>query len=306
MAVEIFTVNRSGESLRQFGAETSVTTPSDVYFGAAAPGIAYYEKVGANLRVTLLDGQEVLIRDFFVIGEDGGFSRLLLANGGAVEVTGLVAPEPFRPASATVAPAEADAAADDAVADQPLTATETADTAAPSGDTDAPVAGAAPKVFGFGADTLLFAASTGAIAFSFFQDDDDDDDDDSTTPAPVATAAVTDGDAVTDDATTDDTADGDAGPAADAEGADGLLAALLAEDGLLAALAGEDSPLDSLLDDLLGGTGAADPAGAGAGAAVADPADLAEGLPVAGGDAAPGFVAGEDLLSGLEPGTEPV
>lgn len=98
--VEIFTV-RIGQdeaAARTVGNEIKLSGPSNVYFGAGDAGIAYYEKSGADLRVTLLDGQEILVRDFFVIGEMGEYSRLLDGgSAGEIEVTGLIAPEPFVP-----------------------------------------------------------------------------------------------------------------------------------------------------------------------------------------------------------------
>lgn len=177
--VEIFTV-RIGQdeaATRAVGNEIALSGPSNVYFGTGAAGIAYYEKSGADLRVTLLDGQEILVRDFFVIGEMGEYSRLL--DGGAageIEVTGLIAPEPFVPPSDTPpATVVMDEKADTA---EPLT-TETADDgevvvevmgegdAQPVDETAATGGGAAGGLgtfAGIGLDKLLFfAAYTPAI-----------------------------------------------------------------------------------------------------------------------------------------------
>ncbi|KFI24597.1 hypothetical protein [Paenirhodobacter enshiensis] len=105
MAVEIFSATpSSGATARTYGSELSVKTGSDIYFGKGAPGIAYFEKAGADLRVTLLDGQEVMLHDFFVIGPEGNASRLLDSAGGPVEVTGLLAPEPFQPETGAIDP----------------------------------------------------------------------------------------------------------------------------------------------------------------------------------------------------------
>ncbi len=98
--VEIFTAvsGQSGAASRSVSNDVRLTVPSDVYFGSGAAGVAYYEKSGADLKVTLLDGQEVLIRDFFVIGPAGEYSRLRDGgSAGKIEVTGLIAPEPFVP-----------------------------------------------------------------------------------------------------------------------------------------------------------------------------------------------------------------
>ncbi|RAI52891.1 hypothetical protein DOO74_15505 [Rhodobacteraceae bacterium AsT-22] len=92
--VEIFTTS-GDETQRVTGSELRLESPADVYFGDATPGIAYYEKSGADLNVTLLDGTTVLIEDFFVIGAEGRYSRLLQGRDGSEEVTGLIAPEPL-------------------------------------------------------------------------------------------------------------------------------------------------------------------------------------------------------------------
>lgn len=97
--VEIFTVGPGEDTapIRHSTANVELSSPSDVYFGNAAPGIAFYEKSGADLKVTLLDGTETLIEDFFVIGPDGNYSRLLLGPNGTEEMSGLIAPEPLIP-----------------------------------------------------------------------------------------------------------------------------------------------------------------------------------------------------------------
>lgn len=104
LMIEIFTTvaGDSNSTARVFSNDIRIGKPSDVHFGSGAAGIAFYEKSGADLKVTLLDGQEVMIRDFFVIGEAGQYSRL--RDGGAsgdIEVTGLIAPEPYVPPGVT-------------------------------------------------------------------------------------------------------------------------------------------------------------------------------------------------------------
>jgi len=54
--------------------------------------IAGFEKLGADLHVTLADGSEILVEDFFVIGPDGTYS-LFADETGVPVVTGLMVPE---------------------------------------------------------------------------------------------------------------------------------------------------------------------------------------------------------------------
>ena len=67
--------------------------PTDVSVGAPVLGT---EKAGQDLVVRLANGETQTIENFFVIGPDGDFSRLLSASGTPV-VTGLMAPEPDIP-----------------------------------------------------------------------------------------------------------------------------------------------------------------------------------------------------------------
>jgi hypothetical protein len=67
--------------------------PTDVSVGAPVLGT---EKAGQDLVVRLANGETQTIENFFVIGPDGDFSRLLSASGTPV-VTGLMAPEPDMP-----------------------------------------------------------------------------------------------------------------------------------------------------------------------------------------------------------------
>ena len=97
--LEIFTTSpgSDGSVQRTESAEISLSGPQDVYFGPQTAGIAFYQKAGVDLLVTLLDGSTVRIGNFFVTSPEGTFSRLLLGPGGAVEVTALIAPEPLQP-----------------------------------------------------------------------------------------------------------------------------------------------------------------------------------------------------------------
>ncbi|QPZ93358.1 BapA/Bap/LapF family prefix-like domain-containing protein [Thioclava electrotropha] len=103
MAVEIFTMSNESETpQRTYGNEVSLRTPSHIYFGKSAPGIAYYEKASSDLQITLLDGQEVTVRNFFVLGPEGGYSRLDITPNGPTEVSGMLAPEPQIPDSGEI------------------------------------------------------------------------------------------------------------------------------------------------------------------------------------------------------------
>jgi len=116
---EIFT-SSGDETKRTVATELKLESPSDVHFGAADPGIAFYEKSGPDLSVTFLDGSTVLLRDFFVIGESGGYNRLLTGAGGAEEITGLVAPEPLVGSTVVSAHNPEDVPAEPPAAEQPV------------------------------------------------------------------------------------------------------------------------------------------------------------------------------------------
>lgn len=105
--IEIFRTaqGQDGAAERVSGTEMSLDAPADIFFGETTPGIAFYEKIGSDLYVTLLDGTEVQLKNFFVIGADGSYSRLLVGANRAEEITGLVAPEPIAFSTETVADA---------------------------------------------------------------------------------------------------------------------------------------------------------------------------------------------------------
>lgn len=171
--IEIFTLTQgTGQSpARTVASDVYLSEPSDVYFGTTAPGIAYYEKSGSNLVVTLLDGQEVVIHDFFVMGEDGSYSRLLDGAGGAVEVTGLIAPEPFVPQD------DAPMVADDSGAETEAEPQVAADDGAEQQVDDSTAASAAPvrTIGGIGVDRLIFAAFQIPAMVRIASPNDDDD-----------------------------------------------------------------------------------------------------------------------------------
>jgi hypothetical protein len=70
--------------------------PADVLLAPGVAGGAGYDKDGADLVMRLAGGETARIENFFVIGPNGDFSRLLSA-GGDVVATGLMAPEPEYP-----------------------------------------------------------------------------------------------------------------------------------------------------------------------------------------------------------------
>ncbi|MFE3836880.1 hypothetical protein [Pseudogemmobacter sonorensis] len=257
--VEIFTIaaNQSGAASRSVSDDIRLSVPSDVYFGSGVAGIAFYEKSGADLKVTLLDGREVMIRDFFVIGPAGEYSRL--RDGGAagtIEVTGLIAPEPFVPqdpaARTEVAEVEKAPPAESArlpgneetVIDVSVGADAPA--AAPQAAVAEATGNAGFAFAGMPLDQALFVASMSPVAVVMVGGSDDDD-------APAVAAAPFP--APTEDVVaTDET--GDAGEAApiDSESLEMLTAILSTddEDGLLV----EDGTADpvAFVDDT--GTGA--------------------------------------------------
>ncbi|MDQ2065359.1 hypothetical protein Q9295_03150 [Xinfangfangia sp. CPCC 101601] len=174
--IEIFTLG-SGQTAgpsRSFSNEIKLSAPSDVYFGSAAAGIAFYEKSGADLRVTLLDGTEVLIRDFFVIGPQGEYSRLFDGGAaGSIEVTGLIAPEPYLPPEAQPDPAPP--------SDGALTASAPAETAEEDSPAE-PITVSAPAEGGGGGafagmplDRLLFGAAMLPSLGALLKKDDEEE-----------------------------------------------------------------------------------------------------------------------------------
>ncbi|WP_163850013.1 BapA/Bap/LapF family prefix-like domain-containing protein [Pseudooceanicola aestuarii] len=211
--VEIFTIGREdGDApARQEGTEVSLPGPSDVYFSPAAPGIAFYQKTGADLTVTLLDGTEVRIADFFVIGADGSYNRLLDGPAGQEEISGLVAPEPLRPvtemAEAIVVEETPPATAEDsATADEEFPTTPPADTVAqgdvidvgytpstPEATGDLPPVEAASgggSFFGAGSDQLLFGVAGVGVTGLLYNEWVDDDDGGSQTASAASTTAI--------------------------------------------------------------------------------------------------------------------
>lgn len=198
---EIFVTGhgKNDAASRIVASELRLESPSDIYFGNASAGIAFYEKSGADLSVTLLDGSEVVIRDFFVVGPSGDYSRLLLAAGGEEEISGLVAPEPIQPRDLPDAVKNADQASLDIAAAQPdadssqpgtpvveNTDSATADPAMTESNGESHAGG---NFLGFGADKIAFAVSgVGLVAASQTSWDGDDP---APAPAPAQTAEDT-------------------------------------------------------------------------------------------------------------------
>ena len=198
--IEIFTTvaGQSNSTSRVFSNDIRISTPSDVHFGSGAAGIAFYEKSGADLKVTLLDGQEVMIRDFFVIGESGQYSRL--RDGGAagdIEVTGLIAPEPYVPPGVTQtattdsALPEADSVSTGALSDPealpaPVEVAQNGGGAAPVSTVPEGAASSAGNTFGgFSFDQIAFGLSMLPAAALILRSDKDDD-----APAPPVSARL--------------------------------------------------------------------------------------------------------------------
>jgi len=105
----------------QTASNVSLNKPMDVALVDGAASIVASDKMGSDLVVTFSDGTTLRVQDFFVIGENGDFSRLLLPSGDPF-VTGLMGPEPAYPDGATEQLAQAsgaeDAAGDDGDAGQ--------------------------------------------------------------------------------------------------------------------------------------------------------------------------------------------
>ncbi|MCB5412477.1 BapA prefix-like domain-containing protein, partial [Pseudogemmobacter faecipullorum] len=55
--------------------------PSDFRITANADQVKQFGRVDNNLIVHLVDGQQIIITDFFVTGPNGEVSRLLYADG---------------------------------------------------------------------------------------------------------------------------------------------------------------------------------------------------------------------------------
>lgn len=72
----------------------SLGAPADIALAQGTPAIVGSEKLGPDLALSFADGKTLVVRDFFVVGEEGDFSRLLLPDGEAF-VTGLMGPEPI-------------------------------------------------------------------------------------------------------------------------------------------------------------------------------------------------------------------
>lgn len=198
--IEIFTKasGAAGKPERSTADGVNLRTPSDVHLGTASPGIAFYEKAGADLRVTLLDGKVLMLQNFFAMGPNGEYSRLLNGEGGSVEVTGLIAPEPFvprddTPSLSTAVPVAAEAQP------QPAESTEAprapvASTLAPEGAEmaetgDAAATGEAAAqdaggFFGVSGDLLAFGAANIGLLWVGLSGKDDE-------PADTSGAAFT-------------------------------------------------------------------------------------------------------------------
>ncbi len=84
---------RSAVDSRSSSSRVMLDEPSDVRLVVDAAAISGYEKVGADLLLQRVDGSIFHIQDFFKIGPNGEYSRLL-GNADEMLVAGLMTPEP--------------------------------------------------------------------------------------------------------------------------------------------------------------------------------------------------------------------
>lgn len=75
------------------GDRVTLQAPSDVWLGLATSDILSFDKSGADLLLRLADGSSYQVTDFFQLGPQGTYSRLLTTSDELL-VTGLMAPEP--------------------------------------------------------------------------------------------------------------------------------------------------------------------------------------------------------------------
>ncbi|MBM1813676.1 BapA/Bap/LapF family prefix-like domain-containing protein [Pseudosulfitobacter pseudonitzschiae] len=137
-----------------------LSEPTDVSVSASILGT---EKSGQDLVVRLSNGETLNIENFFVIGPNGDFSRLLSADGSPV-VTGLMAPEP-------------DLAQDTEFTEAMQTTEGVTPVSSGSSDIESADAGGA----GDWGDTALFAGAGFSLGSGIGYLSDDE-----STPAPVA------------------------------------------------------------------------------------------------------------------------
>jgi hypothetical protein len=146
--------------------------PTDVSVNAA---ILATDKIGADLVVRLSNGETLTIENFFVIGPDGDFSRLLSASGAPV-LTGLLGPEPDMPQ------------------DTELTAAmQPAQGIGPANAEDISAGGTEPRDTSDWGDTALIAGAGLSLGsgIGFLSEDDSD-------PAPAAATTDTQSETQTD------------------------------------------------------------------------------------------------------------
>lgn len=94
MATEITTQTAGSGSLATLlvGSHLPLASPTDVTLTSRNAKISGYEKSGADLNIRFADGHALEVQNFFVIGEQGDFSRLISSTGAPL-VTGLMGPE---------------------------------------------------------------------------------------------------------------------------------------------------------------------------------------------------------------------
>lgn len=156
-----------------YGSRLALEAPSDVRLALDATAITGYEKVGADLVLRLADGSTYRIDDFFKIGSDGDYSRLLTAADQLV-AAGVMVPEPDYSE-------EAPALFSFGTGDAMNTGADPAQTAASETD--------GGGIGGLLDEGLAHFAGAGLLVGSgvvFFSDNDDDTGEPSPAPAPDA------------------------------------------------------------------------------------------------------------------------
>lgn len=84
--------NNTGSSLSKVLSQLSLDIPKTVSLDPATARVVGFDKAGTDLTVAFADGETLHIENFFVIGPDGDFSRLISPSGETI-VTGLMGPE---------------------------------------------------------------------------------------------------------------------------------------------------------------------------------------------------------------------
>ncbi|MBU0643428.1 MAG: hypothetical protein KJ731_05085 [Alphaproteobacteria bacterium] len=92
MTVSVLFQASDGRVAPTTASRLALTAPGRLTLMQDQAEIAGFEKLGADLHVTLTDGSEILVENFFVIGPAGAYS-LFADETGVPVVTGLMVPE---------------------------------------------------------------------------------------------------------------------------------------------------------------------------------------------------------------------